>query len=302
MGNENSPETLLYALKELSLSPDIQLVIIASPEFETQAAPFSFVPAAQAIELNENPLIALRRKKNSSTSVGLRLLKEGKIDAFVSAGNTGALVVAAKMILSNLKGILRPALITLMPTKKNPVAVLDVGGNVQVKAAHLLQFALIGAAYQEARGIEKPLIGLLNIGSEPLKGTSELRLAYQELKITHGPFRFVGNIEGKSAFDGDVDVLVTDGFTGNIFLKTAEGIANLMLDRIQPKEAEMKKFQSLHYAEYPGALLAGVKGIVIKCHSYSTPKAFTKAVLGAIELVNENFIQVLQDKLQNRVS
>jgi len=302
MGNENSPEALLSALKELSLPAGVELVVIALPEFASKAHPLSFAAAAQSIEMEENPLIALRRKKNSSTSVGLRLLKEGKIDAFVSAGNTGALVVAAKMILSTLKGILRPALITLMPTKKNPVAVLDVGGNVQVKAANLIQFALIGAAFQEARGVENPLIGLLNIGAEALKGTSELRLAYHELKMAPGPLRFVGNIEGKSAFDGDVDVLVTDGFTGNIFLKTAEGIANLILDRIQPGAAEMKKFQSLHYAEYPGALLAGVKGIVIKCHSYSTPKAFLKAVFGAVELAQENFIQVLQDKLQNRVS
>src|SRR5690606_28195545 len=132
-----------------------------------------------------------------------------------------------------------------------PVAVLDVGGNVQVKAANLLQFALIGAAYQQARGILNPLVGLLNIGSEPLKGTSELRLAYQALKKQSGPFNFVGNIEGKSVFDGEVDVLVTDGFSGNIFLKTAEGIANLMLDQLQPSQEQMKKFQSLHYTEYP---------------------------------------------------
>jgi glycerol-3-phosphate acyltransferase PlsX len=301
MGNENVPEELLSALKKTPSLREARLTVIAPLSLEKEASPYDFVPAEEVIELDENPLVSLRRKKNASTCIGLRLLKEGKIDAFVSAGNTGALVLAAKMILSNLPGILRPALITLMPTKKNPVAVLDVGGNVQVKAANLLQFALIGAAYQQARGILNPLVGLLNIGSEPLKGTSELRLAYQALKKQSGPFNFVGNIEGKSVFDGEVDVLVTDGFSGNIFLKTAEGIANLMLDQLQPSQEQMKKFQSLHYTEYPGALLAGVKGIVIKCHSYSTPKAFIKAVTGAMELVNENFIQVLQDKIQNRV-
>lgn len=305
MGNENSPEVLLDALKALSLPRGVQLFVIASPELEASAKPFLFAAAHEVIGMDESPLLALRRKKNASLYIGMRLLKEGKIDAFVSAGNTGALVSSAKMILSTIKGILRPCLLTLMPTKKNPVAVLDVGANVQVKASHLVQFALIGAAYQKARGIEKPLVGLLNIGSEPVKGTSEHRLAYHELQMAkHGSFRFAGNIEGKSVFEGDVDVLITDGFTGNVFLKTAEGIANLILDRIHDHipSNEFKKFQLLHYSEYPGALLAGVKGIVIKCHSYSTPRGFTNGVLGAIELAQEKFTQVLQDKLSNDVS
>jgi glycerol-3-phosphate acyltransferase PlsX len=241
--------------------------------------------------MDEHPLHSLRRKKNASIPVGMRLLKEGKIDAFVSSGNTGALVSSAKMILSMLPGIHRPALLALMPTKKNPVAVLDVGANIQVKAQHLVQFAHVGAAYQKARGIDHPTVGILNIGSEALKGTSELRLAYQKLlNLKNAPFRFAGNIEGKSVFDGDVDVLVTDGFTGNIFLKTAEGIASLILDRLHAHipASELKKLnisdlqRHLHYAEYPGALLAGVRGIVIKCHGYTTPQGFANGVLGAI--------------------
>ena len=302
MGNDNSPSSLLDALKTLSIPRGVEIFPIGTPEFESEAKPFHYVVAQEAIGMEEHPLLALRRKRNASMSVGLRLLKEGKLSAFVSAGNTGALVSSAKMILSTLKGILRPCLLTLMPTKKNPVAVLDVGANVSVKAAHLVQFALIGAAYQKVRGIAKPSVGLLNIGSEALKGTSEIRLAYHELQtMQNPPFRFAGNIEGKSVFDGDVDVLVTDGFTGNVFLKTAEGIASLILDRLQVPNTEFKKFQSLHYAEYPGALLAGVKGIVIKCHGYSSAKGFTNAVLGAVELAQENFIQVLQNKLSNEL-
>jgi glycerol-3-phosphate acyltransferase PlsX len=182
-----------------------------------------------------------------------------------------------------------------MPTKKNPVAVLDVGANVQVKAAHLVQFASIGIAYQKTRGIQNPKVGLLNIGSEPIKGTSEIRLAYQALerKCPH----FVGNIEGTQVFNGDVDILITDGFTGNVLLKTAEGIVSLILDRIQAPESELQRFQSLHYAEYPGALLAGVKGIVIKCHSYSSPKGFKNALLGASLLAKEKFLQKLTNEL-----
>ncbi len=300
MGNDNAPQVIIDALKELSLPESIEITAIGSSDFEAAAKPFRYVASPEFIGMEEHPLLALRKKRNASIPIGLRLLKEGKLDAFVSAGNTGALVAGAKMILATCKGILRPCLLTLMPTKKNPVAVLDVGANVQVKATHLVQFALIGAAYQKARGIKKPVLGLLNIGSEPLKGTSELRLAYHELQTRpHPSFRFAGNIEGKSVFEGDVDVLVTDGFTGNIFLKTAEGIASLILDRIQPHIplAEIKKFQSLHYAEYPGALLAGIKGIVIKCHGYSTPKGFANAVLGASELVKEKFVQKLANDL-----
>jgi glycerol-3-phosphate acyltransferase PlsX len=299
MGNDNVPSLLLDALKEFSLPADVEILAIGTPEF-AKNAPFPYLSADQAIGLEEHPLLALRRKRNASMTIGLRLLKEGKIDALVSAGNTGALVSSAKMILSTLKGILRPALLTLMPTKKNPVAVLDVGANVQVKARHLVQFALIGAAYQKTRGIENPTVGLLNIGSEPLKGTSELRLAYQILRdLPHPPFHFAGNIEGTSVFDGNVDVLITDGFTGNIFLKTAEGIASLILDKIQTHipPSQIQPFQSLHYSEYPGALLAGVRGLVIKCHSYSSPPAFLNALHGAITLAKSSFVQKLSNVL-----
>lgn len=297
MGNDNAPQTLLDALRGIPLPAGIELVVIGTPEIEPDARQFRFVPAPEVIGMDEHPLLALRRKRNASMSIGLRLLKDGKIDALVSAGNTGALVTSAKMILSTLPGILRPCLLALMPTKKNPVAVLDVGANVEVKASHLVQFATIGAAFQRTRGIDNPSVGLLNIGSEAIKGTSELRLAYNALQTKPNRFRFAGNIEGKTVFDGDVDVLVTDGFTGNVFLKTAEGIASLILDKIHAPSTETKKFQSLHYAEYPGALLAGVKGIVIKCHGYSTPKAFTNAVLGAIDLAKMRFVQKLINDL-----
>lgn len=310
MGGDNPPDLLLDEIlaMALALPKGTDLLLIGGPEYKERAGSLSYHTAHETIGMEEHPLQALRRKRGASLCVGMRLLKEGKIDALVSAGNTGALVSAAKMILSTLPGILRPSLLALMPTKKNPVAVLDVGAGVQAKAAHLVQFALIGTAYQKVRGIETPSIGILNIGSEPLKGTSELRQAYHLLQtFENPPFRFAGNIEGRTVFDGDVDILITDGFTGNIFLKTAEGIASLILDRlhahtpltelkkIQPQLADLQRH--LHYAEYPGALLAGVKGIVIKCHGYSSPRAFANGIRGAIQLASENFIQVLQNKL-----
>lgn len=304
MGSDNTPSSLLGAAVSLlsSLPSFIELVAIGTAEYEKSAL-FSglvFYRALDAIEMDEHPLLALRRKKHSSLSIGLRLLKEGNLDALVSAGNTGALVSASKMILGTFPHILRPALLAMIPTKKFPVAVLDVGANVQAKARHLVQFARLGVAYQKARGIKTPRIGILNIGSEASKGTSEIRLAYQELTQFSS---FAGNIEGKSVFDGEVDVLVTDGFTGNIFLKTSEGIASLVLDRLHahiPKaiRVHLDDLQRhLHYAAYPGALLCGVKGTVVKCHGYSTPEAFANGIRGAVEFVTTRFTHLLKQQL-----
>jgi len=292
MGGAAAPEALLHALAQVSLPPGVKLVAIGLPEYRATAS-MDYVSAPTFIGMDESPLTALRRKKTSSMVMGLKALAEGKLDAFISAGNTGALVSGAKLLVGTMPGILRPALLTQMPTKKEPVAVLDVGANVKVQAKHLVQFAELGAMSCRARGIENPAVGLLNIGDEAMKGTSELQQAYQLLMKHKSPhFRFVGNVEGTSVFDGEVDVLVTDGFTGNVFLKTAEGIASLILDRFStllPPE-ELKKLapriqdlkRHLHYAEYPGAHLIGLKKLVVKCHGYSTPQAFVNGVLGVL--------------------
>lgn len=305
MGSDNSPSELLSAAASLasSLPPHIELIAIGTEQYALNS-PLSYETAEQWIEMGENPLSALRRKKKASLCIGLRLLKEAKIDAFVSAGNTGALASASKMILGMFKGLLRPALLALIPTQKQPVAVLDVGANLQAKTIHLTQFAAIGSAYQKACGIKKPRIGILNIGSEPIKGTSELQAAYKKLESFPG---FCGNIEGKSVFHGDVDVLITDGFTGNVFLKTAEGIASLILDRLKagipdrslqellPHFKDLEKH--LHCAQHPGALLCGVNGTVVKCHGYSTPESFANGIRGAIAFADSKFTQLLQHQL-----
>jgi len=314
MGSDHSPDALLDALRGFSPPKGVEFLAIGLPEFKKRS-PVPFHEAADFISMDENPLTVLRKKQQASMFIGLRLLKQKKINAFVSSGNTGALVIGAKTILTCLPHILRPAFLALMPTKKQPVAVLDLGANVQCKAIHLMQFAMMGSAYLTSRNIHSgqgtklPRIGILNIGSESMKGTSELRLAYHTLQtLPNAPFQFCGNIEGKSVFDGDVDALITDGFIGNIFLKTAEGIASLLLDQITsklPKEAlnmlggpflDLQK--RLHYAEYPGALLVGVKGIVIKCHGYATPQAFINGILEAIHLSNENFMETFSSLLQ----
>lgn len=312
MGSDELPLNILKALETFS-SQNVEIYPIGDSSLKKSSSFPHFVEAKDVIQMDENPLTALRKKKDSSISVGLRLLKEKKIDAFVSAGNTGALISSAKLIVGMCPKISRPALLALIPTKKKPIAILDLGANIQAKAENLVQFAYLGAAYQIANGVKTPNVGILNIGSEAVKGTAEQRAAYLLLeKKKKAPFHFKGNIEGKTVFDGDVDVLVTDGFTGNIFLKTAEGIASLVLDKlydqipkeflekIQPELNDLKKH--LHHTEYPGAILAGVKGIVVKCHGYSTAQGFINAIYGAINLVLNNFEQTFQNQLDKIIS
>lgn len=307
MGSDHSPDVLLKELHSLRLPENVELLGIGTPDLAKNAT-IPFFSAPDYISMGDNPISAVKKKKGASMIAALRLLKQGKIHALISAGNTGALVLGSKIVLSTLPGIHRPAFLSMMPTKKGPVAVLDLGATIQCKASHLVQFAYLASAYLLAKGVKKPKIGLLNIGEEPIKGTSELRQAYLRLNtLTDPPFKFLGNIEGKSVFEGDADALITDGFTGNVFLKTAEGIANLILDRIHTnlsnetirsigsELSDLKKH--LHYAEFPGALLIGVKGIVIKCHGYSTPTAFINAIRGAIELISDDFMNKFLNEL-----
>jgi len=301
MGSENAPSALLEAtIQHALIEKSVSFYLFGTKEarsyLENRSLPpnIHFVSVAQEINMDENPLLAIRRKKDSSICVGMKYLKLNKIDAFISSGNTGALVSSAKTILGMQKGILRPALLAWMPTKKNPFAILDVGANVNVKPVHLIQFAKIGIETYKSKNISTPRVGLLNIGSEELKGTSLLQETYKELTALQEKwdFQFEGNIEGKDVFQGNIDVLVTDGFTGNIFLKTSEGVASLILDILKEKlpkditsmgDPYLKDLQMhLHYAQYPGAVLAGVRGLVIKCHGYSSPRAFTNGIKDAI--------------------
>jgi len=285
MGNDIPPIDLLNAcvLEEKKKLPGVSFVFIGTKELQNIAikAKANFILAKHTIFLDDNPLTALKKKKDSSIAIGMKLLKEAQVDAFVSAGNTGAIMTSAKMNLSMLPFISRPSLLALLPTEKKTLTVLDVGANISAKSKYLFENALIGIAFQKAIGNKYPKLGLLNIGSEEQKGTVEQKKVFEELKklsLKTKFFNFVGNIEPKEVFQSDIDVLITDGFTGNIFLKTAEGIANFILNRlrqcgdrcdsIRPYFSDLQKY--LHYEQYPGALLTGVNKIVIKCHSYSS--------------------------------
>lgn len=318
LGSDIPPSELLEAILSFSreLKPPVHLTLFGTSSlFEGKRPPADcvlFHAVEEAITMEDAPLTAIRSKRNSSLCIGIRLLKQGSLQAFISAGNTGALIACAKIELPELPSVQRPALMTLLPTRINEIAVLDVGANTSYKAKHLVQFAAMGVAYQKSRGIEMPKVGLLNIGSEAKKGTPELQLAYNELlslsQKKNASFSFSGNIEGRDVFNGEIDVLVTDGFTGNVFLKTAEGIAAVIMEElhspfIQESSPHVKEIlaemrQRLHYAEYPGAILCGIDGIVIKCHGNSSPQSLICSITVASRLIQHQFLTQVKRELE----
>ena len=281
MGSERDPHEFFPAIEQMAelLPASDQLLVIAKEEVVRGfpcSSKIKFHLVKEEIAPHDEPLHAVRRKRNSSLVVGVHLLATKEIDALVSPGNTGALIAACTMALPLYPGIKRPPLLASIPKKGGQLAIVDVGGLVSCKAEQLLQFAWMGAAYQRAmHANHTPAIGLLNIGTEASKGTTEIRKAYRLLQESceeHG-CRFIGNIEARDVFQSPVDVLVTDGFTGNIFLKGTEGLSAFIFDQI---ESPIKK--EFDHANYPGAILCGVEGLVIKCHGSSTAQGMTRAV------------------------
>jgi len=311
MGSDTPPEELATAVIELSEEQfPAEFLLFVSPEVAGELPKnLSHVICSETIEMHDDPLTAVRRKKESSICQGMHFLSEKKVDAFISAGNTGALLLAAKTKLKTLPRIERPALLTLLPTHKKEIAVLDVGANLTLKSHHILQFAAMGIAYQKSRGIEHPTVGLLNIGTEAIKGTPQVREAYAKLETLNRDFpTFLGNIEGKDVFRGDIDVLVTDGFTGNVFLKTAEGLASFILKQLEQRAFEGSPSlrheisslkDRLYVAEHPGAILCGVDGVVVKCHGDITPAKFMSSIKGAARLVQHHFLEKIMLNLQD---
>jgi glycerol-3-phosphate acyltransferase PlsX len=252
------------------------------------------VEAAEVIAMDDPVATSVRRKKKSSLRIGTKLVIEGKADGFVSAGNTGAAMATAKMVIGMLPGVDRPALAALIPTKAaKPVLLLDVGANSECKPHHLAQFAVMGDAYSRAvLGTDKPTVGLMSIGEEEAKGNDLTKEAFPLLKQLSN-INFVGNVEGRDVFAGLVDVIVTDGFTGNVMLKLSEGLTEAMLEMLKreltatavtkagavlakPAFRSIKK--RLDYSEYGGAPLLGVRRIVVIGHGRSNARAIRNAI------------------------
>lgn len=298
-----SPTFVVFADQEAILAlADLKRQISASPSI----AAIEFYPVKDSITMQDEPVESVRKKKHSSIVQGIRLLKKKNLeplDAFVSAGNTGALVAAATLNLPLL--VRRPGFLASLPTETGHVSVIDVGGNVACKAAHMVSFAKLGASFETiCHGISHPKVGLLNVGAESKKGTHEHRAAHQLLLNHPTHFQFVGNIEGREILQGKVNVLVTDGFTGNILLKTTEGVASYILDFLRKNGAASSSSHFQHilqelqshfsYSEYPGAILLGTEGIIVKCHGDSSAKAMFNSIKAAISYVEMDLIAKLK--------
>jgi glycerol-3-phosphate acyltransferase PlsX len=240
---------------------------------------------------------ALRRTPRASIRVAAEAVRDGRADALFSAGHTGASVIAAHAAFGVLPGVDRPALATIIPTRKHPAVLLDAGATVGCRAPHLVQFAVMGAAYARvALGLESPRVGLLSIGEEETKGNDLTREAHQLLK--EAPVNFIGNIEGREIYSGEADVVVCDGFTGNIVLKTSEGLVevvdDVLGDALRDVPAGRTAFERfrrrMDYSEYGGAPLLGVAGLAIVAHGRSSPRAIRNAIAMATRYASGDFV------------
>ena len=265
--------------------------------------------ATEVIGMDEKPGVALRAKPGASIPVGIGCVRGGEAGAFISMGNTGAVVGAATLGLGTLEGVRRPGIAITTHMTGRPVTILDMGANVVPKPAHLLHYGLMGSTLaSDVDGIENPRVGLLNIGEEASKGTDLLRAAHQLLSESH--LNFVGNVEAGEIFGKDVDVVVTDGFTGNVFLKTLEGLSSFMLTQVTQQldahqagwgeEALADLRHHVDYSEYGGALLLGVNGVVIIGHGRSDARAVANAIRQAARAldvdVNAHIVRALTPK------
>jgi glycerol-3-phosphate acyltransferase PlsX len=319
MGGDHAPaEIIKGALLALNQLEDTHLILVGD---ETEIIPHlghnqkrvDIVHANEIIGAEEQPVRAVKRKPDSSLVTCLKLVRDGKADACISAGNTGAYMAAGLLVLGRTVGIDRPALAVLLPTvKAKPVLVLDVGANVDAKPHHLFQYAVMGDIYaRHILGINQPQIGLLNVGSEESKGNELVKKTFPLLKGQCA--NFTGNVEARDIPYGVVDVVVCDGFTGNVVLKLSEGMAGSLLMMFKQMvnmtlarklaalilKSGLEEFrQQIDYTEYGGAPLLGLNGICIKAHGSSTAQAIKNAIFQARDCVQQNVAQLIRNEFE----
>ena len=309
MGTDGAPAPEVAGAVSALQGPDDDLEIVLVGDREAIEAELdrqgSDVPrgrlhvhhAPDVVAPDDPPASVVRKRPDSSIVRGMRLQEEGEADAFVSAGSTGAVMAASLFILRRLEGVDRPAIGTTLPTARDPVVMLDAGANVDTRPDHLVQFAHLGHIYaQDLMGVETPRIGLLNIGEEPGKG-DELAVETHRALAGEKGLNFVGNVEGRDIIAGACDVLVCDGFVGNVLLKFYESVAHFIIDLLRsalretPADLDLEEvFRVLDYSEYGGAPLLGVDGVAIICHGESPPKAIRNAVGVAARAVRSDMV------------
>ncbi|MEJ5172694.1 MAG: phosphate acyltransferase PlsX [Hydrogenothermaceae bacterium] len=296
---------------------DILLQEIKKHNLSIEGLPIEIVDAPETIQMHESPSVALRKKRNSSMHIAGKLVREGKAQAFVSAGNTGAAMSIGKFVIGAAEGIERPGIAVAFPNKKGSRTVLiDVGANVDSRPRHLLYFAVMGHTYvKEILGTsDNPKIGILSIGEEEGKGNELVKDTYPLLKMTN--LNFIGNAEGRDIFTGDFDVIVCDGFVGNVVLKTAESLGMIILEMIKEEVNKslvskigaalmvpaLKRFKKkADFTEYGGAPLLGTKGTCIITHGRADERAIKNALKFASEFVNHDFNTKLLENINNLI-
>ncbi len=318
MGGDHAPRAIiegaLQAVKELGIGvrlvgPTRQIRRVLGL-FRTLPDALEVVEASEIVGMAEPPSVVLRSKRQSSLTVCARLVRDGKAAAMVTAGNTGAAWLAARSVLGMIEGIERPALAALLPRVNGHTLLLDVGANVECKPIHLVQFAVMGSFYAEAvLGVHDPRVGLMSVGEEEGKGGRRVREQFRHIAATG--IRFVGNVEGRDIFNGDVDVVVCDGFTGNVILKTAEGLGELVIGALKEearqspvygagllmaKGAFLSLRQKVDYTEYGGAPLLGVNGACLIGHGRSSARAIRNAIRFAASYASSGVIERIRDK------
>ncbi len=329
MGGDNAPEATIKGAVKAINQIQAEVILIGKEEIikekikeyygkniEDISPRLKIQNATETIEMEDVPTMAIKHKKDSSMVVGFKMLKEEQGDVFISAGNSGALLTGATLIVGRIKGIDRPAMAGILPAYKSRLVLIDSGANTNCKPINLLQFAQMSSIYiRNTFGVEHPKIGLLNIGTEETKGNDLVKESYNLLKEKSKDLdiNFIGNIEGRDAFSGEVDAIVTDGFTGNVFLKTAEGLGKLVKRTLKesltgniistilslPSLPAIKKFsKTMDYKCYGGALFLGVKMPVVKAHGSSDERLFEFTIKQAEQFVNNKTVENLKKEFE----
>lgn len=322
MGGDHAPAaTVKGAVDALQKSDEIQILLVGQEEvikkeLEQYTYPkerLTIVPASEVIEMAEPPVMAIRKKKDSSIVVGLGLVRQGEADAFVSAGSSGAVLVGGQLLIGRVKGVERPPLAPLIPTENGVSLLIDCGANVDARASHLVQFARMGSIYMEnIMGVKNPRVAIVNIGAEEEKGNALVKETFPLLKECKD-INFIGSIEAREIPHGQADVIVCEAFVGNVILKLYEGVGATLISKVKSgmmtslrgkiggllvKPALKKTLKSFDISSYGGAPLLGLKGLVVKTHGSSEANEITNSVLQCIAFKKQQINQKIEENLQ----
>ena len=322
MGGDNAPKEMIKgAVQALEKTDAVQVLLVGKEDviraelaqYTYDKARIEIVNATEVIETAEPPVNAIRRKKDSSIVVGMKLVKEGQADAFVSAGSSGAVLVGGQVIVGRIKGVERPPLAPLIPTEKGVSLLVDCGANVDARPSHLVQFAKMGSIYMEhVVGIKNPKVGIVNIGAEEEKGNALVKETFPLLKGEKN-INFIGSVEAREIPHGQADIIVCEAFAGNIILKLFEGVGSVLISEIKKgmmgslrskigallvKPALKKALKSFDSSEYGGAPLLGLNGLVVKTHGSSTAKEICNTIIQCVTFKEQKINEKIKESIQ----